>query len=47
MSFQMSSLKKMDTVMTMGLRALTGMPINHGARVLTMNGVNLVIIGAM
>ena len=47
MSFQTSSLKITDTVMTMGLNALPGMLINHGAKVLTMNGVSLLLIGAM
>ena len=46
-SYQLLSLKKMDMEMSMGLHALTGMLINHGAKVLTMNGVNLHIIGAM
>jgi hypothetical protein len=46
-SYQLLSLKRMDMEMSMGLHALPGMLINHGAKVLTMNGVSLLLIGAM
>jgi len=44
---QQLSFKRVDTVTNMVLLAITGMPINHGAKIQTMNGVSLTTIGAM